>query len=331
MSPFNCPSLFTILSYLEYDYGVWHPTGGCGAVCEAMARVARSMGVRFRLADEVRRVLIENGRAVGVISDSGEHRADALVINADFADAMTRLVPDHHRRAWRDKKLSKKRYSCSTFMLYLGLEGRDDDLPHHTIFLAGDYPDNLRDIEKRHRLSHNPSMYVQNASVTDPTLAPAGHSTLYVLAPVSHDHPNIDWDAQRQSFRRTVLDQLPKLGIAGVEERIRFEQVYTPNDWRDGMHVYRGATFNLAHSLTQMLHLRPRNRFDEIPGTYLVGGGTHPGSGLPVIYESARISSRLLLEDLGVNAGASPHRYRSVRDAGPRLAPVLDRAAARVG
>jgi len=331
MSPFNCPSLFTILSYLEYDYGVWHPTGGCGAVCEAMARVARSMGVRFRLADEVRRVLIENGRAVGVVSDSGEHRADALVINADFADAMTRLVPDHHRRAWRDKKLSKKRYSCSTFMLYLGLEGRDDDLPHHTIFLAGDYPDNLRDIEKRHRLSHNPSMYVQNASVTDPTLAPVGHSTLYVLAPVSHDHPNIDWDAQRQSFRRTVLDQLPKLGIAGVEDRIRFEQVYTPNDWRDGMHVYRGATFNLAHSLTQMLHLRPRNRFDEIPGTYLVGGGTHPGSGLPVIYESARISSRLLLEDLGVNAGASPHRYRSVRDAGPRLAPVLDRAAARVG
>jgi len=287
--------------------------------------------VQFSLGDEVKRVLIEGGRAVGVVADSGEHRADALVINADFADAMTRLVPDHHRRAWRDRKLKKKRYSCSTFMMYLGIEGRDDDLPHHTIFLAGDYPDNLRDIEKRHTLSANPSLYVQNASVTDPTLAPDGHSTLYVLAPVSHDHHNINWDAQRDAFRRTVLDQLPKLGIEGVEQRIRFEQVYTPIDWRDGMHVYRGATFNLAHNLTQMLHLRPRNRFDELPGTYLVGGGTHPGSGLPVIYESARISSRLLLDDLGVNADASPHRLPSAREPGPKLAPVMDRAAVRVG
>ena len=108
--------------------------------------------------------------------------------------------------------------------------------------------------------------------------------------------------AHAPAFRAKLLKQLDKVGITGVEKRIRFEKVVTPADWESRYHVYRGATFNLAHTWGQMLHLRPRNRFDELDGVYLVGGGTHPGSGLPVIYESARITSRLLLEDLGCDA-----------------------------
>jgi phytoene desaturase len=98
------------------------------------------------------------------------------------------------------------------------------------------------------------------------------------------------------------LQQLRKIGIKDVEKRIRFEKIVTPADWENRYAVHRGATFNLAHTWTQMLHLRPRNRFEDIGGVYLVGGGTHPGSGLPVIYESARITSRLLLADLGRDA-----------------------------
>ena len=147
-------------------------------------------------------------------------------------------------------------------------------------------------------LSEDPSFYVQNACVTDPTLAPPGMSTLYVLVPVTHQHPNVDWAKERGPFRDLVLRQLRQVGIEDVESRIRFERVITPADWEQQHHVYRGATFNLAHNLGQMLHLRPRNRFEDLEGVYLVGGGTHPGSGLPVIFESARITSRLLLADL---------------------------------
>jgi phytoene desaturase len=303
MSPFNCPSLFSILSFLEYEYGVWHPYGGCSAVSDGMARVAREMGVRFSLGEEVKEVLFDRGRAVGVRTDAGEHRADALVVNADFAHAMTKLVPNEYRRKYTDAKIAKKKFSCSTFMLYLGIEGRYDDLPHHTIHCSAEYETNLADIEKRHVLSDDPSFYVQNATPTDPSLAPKGMSTLYVLAPVTHQTENVNWLDAARPFRAKLLKQLEKVGVTGLEKRIRYERIVTPADWEARYHVYRGATFNLAHNWTQMLHMRPQNRFTELPGVYLVGGGTHPGSGLPVIYESARISARLLLQDFGRDAG----------------------------
>jgi phytoene desaturase len=299
MSPFNCPSLFSILSFLEYEFGVWHPIGGCSAVSEGMARIAREMGVTFSLDEEVTGMTFDGQRAVGVQTARGEYRADAIVINADFAHAMTKLVPNHLRKRWTNEKIEKKKFSCSTFMMYLGIEGCYDQVPHHTIHCAADYKSNLADIEKRHVLSEDPSFYVQNASVTDSTLAPEGCSTIYALAPVTHNHPNVDWKKETPAFRAKLLKQLEKIGIKGIEKRIRFEKIVTPADWENNYGVYRGATFNLAHNLTQMLHMRPRNRFEDLDGVYLVGGGTHPGSGLPVIYESARITSRLLLGDLG--------------------------------
>jgi phytoene desaturase len=300
MSPFNCPSLFSILSFLEYEHGVWHPLGGCGAVTAVMAQAAGDLGAAISLGEDVEEVLFEGRRAVGVRTGKGEHRADALVINADFARAMTRLVPDRLRRRWSDRKIARKRFSCSTFMLYLGIAGRYDDLAHHTVYMAQDYERNLRDIEERHVLSDDPSFYVQNACVTDPSLAPPGHSTLYVLVPVTHQHANVDWSRQRASYRGVALRQLAKVGLRDVERRIRWERVVAPDDWDRTYQVHRGATFNLAHNLGQMLHLRPRNRFEDLEGVYLTGGGTHPGSGLPVIFESARITSRLLLQDAGL-------------------------------
>jgi phytoene desaturase len=131
-------------------------------------------------------------------------------------------------------------------------------------------------------------------------LAPQGKSTLYVLVPVTHMHGNVDWAKEKVRYRNLAIKQLGKIGLHDVEKRICYEHVITPMDWQNKMEIYKGATFNLAHNLGQMLHFRPRNRFAELDGVYLVGGGTHPGSGLPVIYESARISSRLLLEDFGL-------------------------------
>ena len=299
MSPFRCPSLFSILSFLEYEYGVFHPIGGCAAVTAAMARVAQRLGVEICLNQPVEEIMFDGRRAVGVRTREGVHRADALIVNADFARAMSRLVPDRLRHRWTDRKIARKKFSCSTFMMYLGVEGRFD-LPHHNIHIAEDYTRNLDEIENQHVLCGDPSFYVQNASVTDPTLAPQGMSTLYVLAPVTHQHSNVDWERERGRFRALMLKQISKAGFVDVEKRIRFERVITPADWDRQYEIHKGATFNLAHSLDQMLHLRPHNRFEDLDGVYLVGGGTHPGSGLPVIFESARISTRLLLVDLGV-------------------------------
>ena len=298
MSPFRCPSLFSILSFLEYEHGVFHPIGGCGAVTQAMARIATEMGVEILLDEPVEQVVVERGKATGVRTRSRMLQADAVVVNADFAGAIQKLVPNKQRRRWTDEHLAKKKYSCSTFMMYLGIEGRYDDVSHHTIYLADNYKENLRDIEERHTLSVNPSFYVQNACVTDESLAPRDHSTLYVLLPVTHETGSVDWNKEMPRYRELALEQMKKIGLDDVERRIRTQKIVTPAGWSSEFGLYKGATFSMAHSLDQMLHLRPHNRFEDVEQMYLVGGGTHPGSGLPVIFESARITSRLLLEDL---------------------------------
>ncbi len=280
---------------------MFHPVGGCGEITRALARVARKLGVEICLDEPVEEVLVQQGRATGVRTSRGEYKADAIVINADFARAMQRLLPDRYRRRWSDRRLARKKFSCSTFMLYLGIDGRYD-LPHHNIFVSEGYEENLDEIERQHVLSVDPSFYVQNAGVSDATLAPSGKSTLYVLLPVSHQHANIDWSRERDRYRQLALEQIAKAGFHEVERRIEFERVVTPADWDRQHQIHLGATFNLSHSLDQLLHLRPRNRFEDLPGVYLVGGGTHPGSGLPVIFESARITSRLIGEDLGAPA-----------------------------
>jgi phytoene desaturase len=306
MSPFRCPSLFTILSFLEYEHGVFHPRGGCGAVMETMARLAVEGGVDLRLGEDVNRLHFKDRTVIGVETMSGFYPADAVVINADFSRAMQRLVPNRLRRRWSDDKLKSKRYSCSTYMLYLGIEGKLDGLQHHTVLLSEDYKRNISEIESGEVLTQKPSFYVQNACVSDPGLAPKNHSTLYMLVPVPHNGSAIAWDeARKAAYRRVALQRLEAIGITDIERRIRVERSQTPAGWEHDHQIYKGATFNLAHSLDQMLIFRPKNRFDELGGVYLVGGGTHPGSGLPVIFQSARITSRLVQEDLDLETDSS--------------------------
>jgi phytoene desaturase len=289
-----------MLAFLEYEYGIFHPMGGLGNVSARMGQIAKDMGVDFRMEEEVTEVIMDKKTIKGIVTKNGEFFADKVIMNADFAQGMTTLFPDNVRKKWSNKKIDKKKYSCSTFMLYLGVDKTFDDLPHHQIYASENYVENLEDIEKHHRLTwDDPSVYVQNACVTDPQMAPEGCSTVYALVPVSHIHENINWDDEKDPFRNRIIEQIEtKLGYEGLSDHIVSELVITPEDWGD--HCYRGAVFNLAHGLDQMLWRRPKNEFDEIKNLYLVGGGTHPGSGLPVIYESARISSKLLLDSLGI-------------------------------
>jgi phytoene desaturase len=226
--------------------------------------------------------------------------ADAGVVNADLGHALSTLVEPGTLGRWGAEDLKAREFSCSTFMLYLGLDTLYKDLPHHTILFAKDYHANLNDIARHKRLSQDTSVYVRNASVNDPSLAPEGHSSVYVLVPVANQDSGIDWSREAPAFRERVLKTIEqRLDVPGFRSHIREERMVTPADWQS-MGVYKGATFNLAHTLGQMLYFRPHNRFEQIPGVYLVGGGTHPGSGLPTIYESGRISANLLCDDLGL-------------------------------
>ena len=317
MSPYECPSLFSILPFIEYEYGIWHPIGGCNALVRAMADRVEAMGGRVRTSTPVSQIVFEGRQVRGVRCGDETHRFDHVVLNADAGWALKNLVPESLRPKWTDRRIDSMKYSCSTFMLYLGLEG-EVDLPHHTIRTSKSYEANLADIATHGRLSEDPSFYICNPSRIDPTLAPRGHSSLYVLVPTPNGQASIDWEQATPAYREKTLDRVAALaGIPDLRARIRAIRTVTPDTWR-GEGIHFGATFNMAHSLPQMLHRRPPHRMPGVDGLWLVGGGTHPGSGLPVIFLSSQITSKLLCAEAGLGDPTLPKPVATPRVREPR-------------
>jgi phytoene desaturase len=302
MSPWDCPGLFAMIPYTEHAHGVYHVMGGLCRIAQSFAKVACEEGAEIHTSCAVKRVILENGTARGVELENGELvHCDDVVINADFGHAMSTLFPDSDLMKYKPDALKKRKFSCSTFMLYLGLDRAYPEAEHHTIVFAQDYKKCLDEITRLKRVSSDLSLYVRNAAPLDPSCAPAGHSALYILAPVPNNLSGIDWHEQQAAYRERILDLLEeRTPYKDLRSHIRAERVITPADWETQMSVFLGATFNMGHSWDQMLYFRPHNKFELFDNTYLVGGGTHPGSGLPTIFESARISSALICRKYGV-------------------------------
>ncbi|UWZ81679.1 phytoene desaturase family protein [Occallatibacter riparius] len=295
MSPWDCPGLFAMIPYTEHAHGVYHVMGGLSRISHALADVAASEGAEIHTSSPVARVLLEGRRVVGVELTTGEKVfADDVVINADFGHAMATLFDERALGRHKPAKLRKRKFSCSTFMMYLGLN-RTYDAEHHTIVFARDYKRNIEAISRGQASFDDLSVYVRNSSKVDPYVAPSGHSALYILAPVPNNISGIDWDEYKIEMRTQVLRTIRERTEYGdLAPYIQRELIITPRDWERKHSVFLGATFNMAHSWDQMLYLRPHNEFEEFSNCYLVGGGTHPGSGLPTIFESARISANLI-------------------------------------
>ncbi len=296
MSPWECPGAFAMIAFVEHYFGIDHVQGGLSEISCAMAKVITELGGKIYTNTKVKQIEVKNRTAIGVILEDGTKiEGDEIVINADFAYAMTTLFEKGLLKKYSKENLLKKKYSCSTFMLYLGLNKLYNE-PHHTIHFAEDYHKNTDEIANKKVLSEDFSFYIRNASITDPTLAPEGHSALYVLVPVPNNTSKIDWNNIKKEYREKVIVKIKeRTSMKDIEKHIKAEHCITPLDW-ENMGVFNGATFNLAHNLMQMLYFRPHNKFEEIEKCYLVGGGTHPGSGLPTIYESGRITSELIMK-----------------------------------
>jgi len=303
LHPTTCSSVFGVIPFLELAFGVWHVEGGFRALARGMQRCAEDLGATFRMGAPVEQVLVEYGRAAGVRLASGERlEADAVVVNADLPYAAQKLVPAEARAGSRlsDAALSRAKYSCSTFMAYYGLDTRWDALPHHLIYLSENARRTDKDaLEDRHVDVEDPPFYVCNPCVTDRSGAPEGHSTLYVLVPTPNTARPVDWAATERTLRERIPDMLAKVGLKDVRPHIKAERYFTAETWRDDFNVFRGAVFNLSHTWLQLGPLRPRVKSPHVEGLYWVGGGTHPGSGLLTIMESANIAADYLAREAG--------------------------------
>jgi len=299
MSPWHCPALFSILSFTEYRYGVYHVQGGLNRISHAMTKVFEENGGELRLSAPVKQMRMTGKKLTGVELENGEIiDADAVVMNADYGHAATKLLNGENISA---EKMRRKKFSCSTFMIYLGIDKIYADEPHHHILFADDYEKNVHDIQSEKRVSDDMSIYVRNSSITDPQVAPEGQSGLYILVPTINTRHGYDWESEKEAYAEKILERIEqRTSMKDLRKHIVAKKIISPADWESSS-IFMGATFNLAHTMNQMLYLRPNNKYKKFKNCYLVGGGTHPGSGLPTIYESGRISANLICDEYGVD------------------------------
>lgn len=289
-NPFTTTSVYSLIAFLERRWGVHFVMGGTGRLVSGLVNLIEGQGNSVECNREVEAITLDGRRATGVRLRGGEEiAADVVVSNADSAWTYKHLLPASARRRWHDRKLDRARYSMGLFVWYFGTDRRYGDVPHHTIMLGPRYRELLHDIFERKVLADDFSLYLHRPTATDPSLAPPGGETFYVLSPVPHLDADIDWSTRAEPYRQAIMKHLSETMLPDLERHVVSSFVMTPQDFRTRLLAFKGAAFGLEPVLSQSAWFRPHNRSEDIDGLYLVGAGTHPGAGLPGVLSSARV------------------------------------------
>ena len=312
LSPYDAPATYSLLQYTELAEGVWYPMGGMYAGIQALTKIAEKLGVKFVYNSPVKKINVGKSKVESVETVNGKQiTADIFVGNADLPYIYKELLPD----ASEAKKMDDKLYTCSTIMFYWGVDKEYKQIAHHNVFLGGNYQASFDQIFNDHTLPEVPSFYVHAPARTDSAAAPAGQDTLYVLVPVGHldARTEQDWDALVHRARETVFKRLAKeMGVTDLQQHIKFEIVYQPKTWKERFNLEKGSAFGLSHNFMQVGYLRPQNRHKQYKNLYFAGASTHPGTGLPIVLLSARLTTERILKEKGtiavqkVNTALSP-------------------------
>ncbi len=309
-NPFETSSIYTLIHYLERNWGVWFARGGTGALVQGLVRLFQDLGGELRLSAPVEGIRVEDGATGRVrhhVRACGETEAyDLVVSNADVHHTYARLYGDDARSRPMTKKLTKADWSMSLFVLYFGTDrSYADQVAHHTVVFGRRYRELLAEIFHGDRVPDDMSLYLHAPHVTDPSLAPPGHGAFYVLSPVPHlGNADVDWDALAPSYAERVLETLEPV-LPDVRRHVVTRRWITPFTFRDELASHVGAAFSVAPRLTQSAYFRPHNRCDHIPGLYLVGAGTHPGAGVPGVVNGAKATAQTVLRDFADRLGGA--------------------------
>lgn len=294
-NPFTTTSFYCLISHLERTFGVHWAMGGTGALIRGLAKLVEGQGGTLRYGAEVARITHERGRATGVALASGETlAADIVVSNADAAWTYQKLLGELPKKRWTERKFARSRFSMSLFVWYFGTSRRWDDVRHHTIMMGPRYQGLLDDIFSRKHLADDFSLYLHRPTATDPSLAPPGCDTFYVLSPVPHLGSGVDWAARAEGYRAAIQRKLEQTILPGLGSSIVTSRMLTPVDFRERLLSINGAAFALEPWLFQSAWFRPHNLSEELERLYLVGAGTHPGAGIPGVLSSAKILDEIV-------------------------------------
>ncbi len=289
-NPFRTTCIYSLIAHLERSFGVHCAIGGTGAIIKAMANLIESQGGEIKLNADVHNIVTDSRKATGVKLANGKIiGADIVVSNADSAQTYLKLVPEPDRKRWTNRKLENARYSMSLFVWYFGTRRQFPDIPHHLILMGPRYHDLIEDIFERKILADDCSLYLHRPTATDPSLAPTGCDSFYVLSPVPNQDSGIDWNTKAEIYRNRIARRLNDTVMPGFEATIVTQKLMTPLDFQHDLSSYKGAAFGLEPVLTQSAWFRPHNLSEDIENLFLVGAGTHPGAGVPGVLSSARV------------------------------------------
>ncbi len=288
-NPFSVTCAYTLINALERRHGVHWAIGGTGALIQGLVGLIIGQGNSVRCESEVAEILVRNQRAYGVrLADGQILESEIVVSNADTAWTYRYLIPAEHRRHWTDAKIERTKFSMSLFVWYFGTRQQFHDIPHHMILMGPRYRELLADIFKRKILAKDFSLYLHRPSASDPSVAPPGHDTFYVLSPVPHLQSGVDWSVAAEPYRQAIAQSLHSTIMPGFEEHITESFITTPQDFQDRLLSFRGAAFGPEPVLTQSAWFRPHNKSEDIAGLFMVGASTHPGAGMPGVIASAK-------------------------------------------
>jgi len=303
-SPYRAPATLNVIAHVELNEGVWYPRGGIYAIARALERLALELGVKVQTGCGVRQIVVEDGRAAGVLlADGTRVEAAAVLANVDVATVYEKLLPAAPSRAARLRSLLAAEPSCSGFILMLGVEGQHPQLAHHNIFFSADYPREFDDIFRRGVPPHEPTIYAAITSKTDADDAPAGCENWFVLVNAPPTGSAFDWEQNAGAYRDRVLELLAQRGY-DLRGRIRTERVLTPHDLERLTGARRGALYGWSSNNRFAAFRRPHNRAADVKGLYFAGGTTHPGGGVPMVMLSGKVAAQLIVKD-GFSSGAA--------------------------
>jgi phytoene desaturase len=290
LSPFEAPAMYSLITYADLGLGMWYPRGGLYRLVEDMVELCRQRGVQFHFNQPVQQIGVSRGRVTGVETSSGFLAADLVVSNADLPYTYRSLVPALHRPSLPDSRIEDYSYACSGYLLYLGLDQRYPDLEHQGLFFAEDYKANLDAIFVDKTLPADPSFHINVPTVTDQSLAPPGHSLMYLLAPMPNLSAGIDWEQAGSQVREQLLRRLEQIVDPAIRQHIVWQRQYLPTDFKADYNAALGTAFgSLSHGFFQSSYFRPHNKAKDIQGLYFVGQGTYPGIGMPMVQLSAQL------------------------------------------
>jgi phytoene desaturase len=297
-NPFRSPSVYLMIPYLEKEGGVWFSKGGMYELVRAFEKLFIELGGRVKTSNEVQEIVVENGKAKGVVVNNEFYAADAVVSDADIAYTYKYLIKPEYRKKWSDQKIDRTSISMSTFLIYIGSKKQYPQLLHHTLILSHRYKELVKDIFDNKILPNDFSMYLHAPTRSDTSMAPEGRESMYVLIPVSNLAAAIDWKTMSEPFTDRVLEYLENIfGLEQLKQNIEVLEVFTPLDFQNKRNSYLGSPWGIEPKLTQTAYFRPHNRSEDINKLYFVGAGTHPGAGLPGVLLTAETTEKVILQD----------------------------------